>query len=57
MNTQILSLVLYNEWTSTRTVKELHYRSKFKVKQVEISTASGKVFNCMLIDKFYAKKI
>lgn len=32
-------------------------RSKFKVKQVEISTASGKVFSCMLIDKFYAKKI
>lgn len=32
-------------------------RSKFKVKQVEISTASGKVFSCILIDKFYAKKI
>lgn len=32
-------------------------RSKFKVKQVENSTASGKVFSCMLIDKFYAKKI
>lgn len=54
---QVRSCLWYNEWTSTRTVKELHCRSKFKVKQVEISTASGKVFSCMLIDKFYAKKI